>query len=140
MNATLLEALVAQIEANETIIGLFPGGVYNTTAAPGADTPSLNLKQTASQPTGIIGKKWWIDKVTVNFEVRDTTGDSAEILADQLRTALVQCIPVGWANGHENGRFLMEGAAGELEEGLGVDGSDVWVQRLPIGFNITRTA
>jgi hypothetical protein len=140
LNATLLEALVAQIEANETIIGLFPGGCYNSTAAPGTETPNLNLKQTDSQPTGIIGKKWWIDKVTIAFEVRDTTGDSAEILADQLRTAIMQCTPVGWTNGQENGRFLMEGAAGELEDGLGVDGSDNWVQRLPIGFNITRTA
>ena len=140
MNATLLEALVAALEANETIVGLFGAQIYNTTAAPGGILPSLNLKQTDSQPTGIIGRKWWIDKVTVAFEVRDTTGDSAEILADQLRTALMLASPVGWTNGQENGRFLMQGASGELEDGLGVDGSDVWVERLPIGFNITRTA
>lgn len=136
----MLEALVAAIEANGAIVDLFPGGVYNTTAAPGAELPYLVLRQNDSNPFGIVGRRQWIDKVTVNFEVRDVTGDSAEILADQLSTALMQSATVTWTNGLECGHWLASGATGELEEGLGVDGSDVWVQRLPIGYTITRNA
>jgi hypothetical protein len=142
MNKTFLEALAAYLEANENILDLFSGGIYNTTAAPGAETPYLLLKLADTDPTGIIGGRWWVDKVTVNFEVRQTTGDAANVLIDQLRTALMAqpMTLVAWSNGQECGRWLQPSAAGELEDGLGVDGSDVWVERLPIGFTITRTA
>jgi len=142
MNNDLLEALVAYLEANQTIVGLFTGGIYNTTAAPGAVTPFLTLQATDSTPQGVIGFARWLDKVIVNFEVRHNTGDQAVQLVSQLRRALTTPgqTPVGWAGGQECGRWLAPGASGELEDGLGVDGSDVWVQRLPIGFTITRTA
>lgn len=140
MSATLLESLVAAIEANNPLVGPFTGGVYNTMAAPDTPLPYLVLRITDSNATGIIGSRKWIDKVTVTFEVRHTTGDAAEILADNLRTALMQMATVTWTNGLECGHWLAPGASGELEADLGVDGSDVWIQRLPIGYTITRTA
>ncbi len=36
------------------------------------------------------------------------------------------------------GQYLTEGEGGELEEGLGPDGSDVWVHRIPIVFTTAR--
>jgi hypothetical protein len=142
VNRTFLEALAAYLESQASVLDLFPGGIYNTTAAPGAEIPYLTLKLADSQATGIVGRPIWIDKLTINFEVRETTGDAATLLVDQLRTAIMSppISLLSWATGRECGRFLMPSAAGELEDGLGVDGSDVWVERLPIGFTITRSA
>ena len=140
MNATLIEALVAQIEANEAISSLFPGGVWNTVAAAGDELPYVTLVKAGSEPTGIIGRKLWLDKITINFQVFAVGGDVAELLVDQLQTLLMQSAPVGWTTGQECGRWLAPGETGQLDEGLGPNGEDVWIQTLPIGFTITRTA
>lgn len=142
LNATFLEALVAWLEGSETVSALFTGGIYNTQADPYAELPYLVLRQTDSNPLGTIGRPRWVDKITIAFEARATLGDAAELLVEQLRIALFAA-PIsllGWSNGQECGRYLIAGAGGELEEGLGPNGEDVWVQRLPIGFTITRNA
>ena len=139
MNKFLLEALATFLVSDPTISTSFQG-IYLSTAAPGTDLPYLTLLKSGSTPTGILGKHLWVDKVIINFEARATTGDQAESLTEQVRTALFRKQPtLGWAGGQECGRWLAGDESSELEEGLGPDGTDVWVSRIPIGFSITRS-
>jgi hypothetical protein len=144
MNNSLLEALASYLAADPIISAIF-AGIYTSSAAPGTALPYLTLLKASSVPVGILGvyqgKRAWTDKVTVNFEVRNTGADTADVLTEQLRTALMRRQqPLGWAAGQECGRWLAGDETGELEDGLGVNGTDVWVARLPVGFTITRTA
>jgi hypothetical protein len=117
-----------------------------STAAPGTVLPYLTLVQTGSEPTGVIGyyggKRTYLDKVTIGFEVRSTAGDNDDLLKESLKTALFTSTetPLVWTVGQECGRWLAGGESGELEAEMGPGGTDVWVSRLPIGFTVTRLA
>jgi len=141
MPANLIEALVAWADDQPWIVSAFPGGVHNTDAPTGASTPLpyLTFTQGDTRVLNVIGGgtrsvQW----PTVMIEARAVYAADARNLGGQIRDLLLVSGPLAWLGGTESGRYETEGEGGELEEGLGPDGSDVWVHRIPIVFCCSR--
>lgn len=140
MNRNLIEALVDWCDGNEVLTTAFPGGIYNTSAPTGSDTPLpyLTFAQGESRIVNVIGGNRAVAFPVVQIEARAIYAEDARYLGEQARTTLLGAGPLSWAGGQEVGRIEIEGEGGELEEGLGPDGSDVWVHRIPIQFTTAR--
>lgn len=141
MSANLIEALVDWADAQDDLTAEFAGGIYNSDAPTGSDTPLpyLTFTQSDSRQQNIIGCRKWVQYMTVNLESRATFAADARTLGTLVRDRIVDDPSLlVWAGGQAVGRYLTEGEGGELEEGLGPDGSDVWVHRIPIVFTCAR--
>lgn len=137
MSTSLLEALGAWLQQDAEVQAMFKGGVWNTTAPLGTVLPYLTLVKAESRSQRVIGAGKWVEWITIHFEVRHTSGEATEALFTWLRNHLFQSevtLRLRWDDGHECSRYLVEGQATELEEGLGPGGTDVWVARLPVIF------
>jgi hypothetical protein len=143
MPQNLIEALVAWSEGQDALIAAFPGGIHNDDAPTGTTTPLpyLTFTQGDSRQVNVIagvGGKW-VQWMTVNIESRAVYSADARTLGTLVRDALVDDPALmTWAGGRECGRYLTDGEGGELEDGMGPDGSDVWVHRIPITFTTAR--
>ncbi len=140
MVSNLIEALVAWADAQDDITATFVGGIHNTDAPTGTTTPLpyLTFTQADSRQLNIIGGGF-VQYMTVNLESRAVYAADAREFGTLLRDRLIDDdAKLIWAGGQAVGRCLTEGEGGELEEGMGPDGSDVWVHRIPIVFTTAR--
>lgn len=140
MTRNLIEALVEWCDGNEVITAAFPGGVHNTDAPTGTATalPYLTFTQGESRIVNVIGGGRAVMFPVVQIEARAVYAEDARYLGETTRNTILAGGPLSWAGGREVGRVEIEGEGGELEEGLGPDGSDVWVHRIPIQFTTAR--
>ena len=142
MPSNLIESLVAWSDEQPYITATFSGGVYNTEAPTGTATalPYLTFTQADSRVLNVIGggppvAQW----LTVLVESRAVYAHLAREYAERVRDFLLRQPPsLAWSGGYETARYQGDGEGGELEEGLGPDGSDVWVHRIPLVFCVTR--
>lgn len=140
MTANLIEALVAWIDAQDDIAAVFPGGTWDSDAPTGTATelPYLTFRQGEARPTNVIGGKL-IQYVTVNLEARAAQAADARRAGTLVRDRLIDGAEFfTWEGGQAVGRYMADGEGGELEEGFGPDGSDVWVHRIPVVFICSR--
>ncbi len=136
----LIEALVAWADVQDDLTATFVGGIYNSDAPTGTTTPLpyLTFRQADSRQLNIIGGQF-VQWMTVNLEARAVFASDARIFGTLVRDRIVDDdAKLIWAGGQAVGRYLTEGEGGELEEGMGPDGSDVWVHRIPIVFTTAR--
>ena len=140
MARNLIEALVEWADADPTVNALFPGGTWNTAAPTGADTalPYLTFTQGEGRIVNVIGGNRAVQFPVVVIEARAVFAEDARYSGQAIRDALLAAPPLAWTGGVEAGRCEIEGEGGELEDGLGPDGSDVWVHRIPIQFTHGR--
>lgn len=141
MSANLIEALCTWADSDSWFAENFPGGIWNTDAATGTTTPLpyLVFTQGESRNLNIIGSPLRsVVFYTVQLEARAALAEDARNLGEQVRQQILSGPPLSWAGGLECGRLEIDGEGGELEEGLGPDGSDVWVHRIPIQFTTAR--
>lgn len=141
MATNLIEALAEWIDATPWFAANF-SGVHNSQVpnSTGAVLPYLTFVQTDSRASSFITgavRKALVYPVLA-FEVRAATGAMARSLGEQARDQILAGTPLSWTGGLECGRFPTDGEGGELEEGLGIDGTDVWVHRVPITFITAR--
>ena len=137
----LIESLVDWADNQLDLVAAFPGGIWDSDAPTGATTPLpyLTFRQSDSRQQNILVPGTWVQYMTVNLEARDTYAANARTAGTLVRNRIVDDqTPLQWAGGQCVGRYLTEGEGGELEEGLGPDGSDVWVHRIPIVFTCAR--
>jgi hypothetical protein len=139
MAANLIEALEAWIGEQPAITGLFPVEIYNDDAPPGGGVqlPALTFTQKSGKILGLIGGGI-IQWPEVNIEVQAAYAEDARRLAGRVRDILLQGSPLSWQGGSEAGRYETDGEGGELEQGIGPDGGDVWVHRIPLVFITAR--
>lgn len=145
MANNLIEALEEWADAQPDLAAQFPGGIYNSAAPTGPTTllPYLTFAQADSRQQNVIGAiggvNRWVQYMTVNLEARSYLAADARIGGTLVRDRIVDdTTALIWPGGSCVGRYLTEGEGGELEEGLGPDGSDVWVHRIPIVFTCAR--
>lgn len=140
MNRNLIEALVDWANNNAVLSATFPGGIWNTDAPTGTATalPYLTFTQGESRILNVIGGGRAVAFPVVQIESRAVFAEDARYLGEVARDAILGGPPLSWAGGVESGRCEVEGEGGELEDGLGPDGSDVWVHRIPIQFTHGR--
>jgi len=140
MTANLIETLVEWIDDQDDLVSIFPGGIWDSDAPTGTSTPLpyLTFRQTDSRMINIIGGKF-VQFMTVNLESRAVYAATARTLGTQVRDRIIDdATRFVWAGGQAVGKYLTDGEGGELEEGRGPDGSDVWVHRIPIIFTTAR--
>ncbi len=141
MPSDLIEALVQWCDASPDLLDLFPGGVYNSIVPTGPSTPLpyLVFTQSDSRILNIIGAGKSVTWPVVSLESRAVQADQARELGAQVRDLLlVNRGTLVWIGGSEADRYETDGEGGEMEEGLGPDGSDVWVHRIPMVFVTAR--
>jgi hypothetical protein len=133
--ATLIEALVEWADAQPSMLNWFPGGFYQGIAPTGTDTvlPYMTFVQTDNRPTNIMGRSSRVEHVEVTLEARADNAKDAGRIGQQARDLLLNAAPLSYSTGAESGRYL-GGETGEIEDGMGPDGSDVWVHRIPMTF------
>lgn len=135
MAADVVEALVQWCDAQPALLGLFPGGIYNSNAPTGPSTPLpyLTFTQSDSRILNVIGLQKSVSWPTIAIESRAVAADQAREYGAQVRDLLLSAPgTLVWTGGIEAGRYQADGEGGELEEGMGPDGSDVWVHRIPL--------
>lgn len=140
MARNFIEALVEWADGDAIITTAFPGGVWNTAAPTGADTalPYLTFTQGESRILNVIGGNRAVVFLVVQIEARAIYAEDARYLGEIVRNEILDGPMLTWSGGVEAGRVEIEGEGGELEDGLGPDGSDVWVHRIPIQFTHGR--
>lgn len=141
MATDVIEALVQWCDEQAELQELFPGGIYNTMAPTGPSTPLpyLTFIQADGKILNVIGGTKAVSWPTVAIEARAIAADQARELGAQVRDILLEAPgSLQWIGGMEAGRYETDGEGGELEEGLGPDGSDVWVHRIPMVFMTGR--
>ena len=132
--ANLIEALVAWADDQPSISDVFDGGIYQDTVPIGAELPYLTFIQADSRPLNIIGRTDRVEFVDVSIEARADNAVDARRYGQAVKTLLLNSGPLQFANGSEAGRHAGTGEAGELEDGTGPGGVDVWVHRVPVTF------
>ncbi len=140
MVANLIEALEAWISAQPEITDLLAGAAYIDDSPPGdgPQLPSLTFSQKTGRVQNLVGTPASIQWPEVSIEVQAEYAEEARRIAWRVRDLILDGPPLAWHGGREAGRSEGDGEGGELEEGVGPDGSDVWVHRVPINFCITR--
>ncbi len=141
MNRNLIEAMVDWANTDPALTAAFPGGIWNTDAPTGTATalPYLTFTQGESRILTTIGIVRSVIFLVVQIEARAVYAEDARYLGEQARNAILAAPALSWSGGQEcPGRIEIDGEGGELEEGLGPDGSDVWVHRIPIQFFTAR--
>ena len=138
----LIEALVESLRADARVATLVTGGVYEASMPDGSVMPYCTIARGESRNQGIVGAQQWLDFVTVQFEVRAGTGALAQQVGEQLRDIAMAPRPplvwFGYLAGRESGRYLTGGESLDIDDALGVDGTDVWVFTFPITFITAR--
>ena len=137
MAANLIEALVQWCDSQPELLELFPGGIYNSVVPTGPSTPLpyLNFTQSDGKILNLIGLQRAVVWPSIAIQSRSFAADQARANGGLVRDIILQSNdPLVWLGGVEAGRYQTDGEGGELEEGLGPDGSDVWVHRIPLVF------
>lgn len=139
-NRNLIEALVDWANTTTAVASAFPGGVWNTAAPTGTATalPYATFTQGEGRIVNVIGGNRAVQFPVVVIESRAVFAEDARYLGQALRDTLLTAPAFSWQGGSEAGRCEVEGEGGELEDGLGPDGSDVWVHRIPVQFTYGR--
>ena len=141
MPSNLIEALSAWAAEQPYLTGLFTGGIYQSEMPPTEESapPYLTFVQGDSRALNVIGTAQPVAEwLTVVLEVRHSTAAAARQHAQKARRYLLDApLSLSWDDGRESARYRIDGEGGELEEGLGPGGTDVWVHRLPIVFCTT---
>lgn len=141
--SNLIEALSAWMDATPEIADLY-NGIYQGTAPSQDDEgdalglPYLTFVQADSRVTNVIGRPSAPVYIEVAFESRAATAETARQLGEVVRDRILSGSPLSWLGGHECGRHQQGNEVGEQDEGMGPDGSDVWVHRIPITFLTSR--
>lgn len=140
MATNLIEALEEWIEGQPSITGLFPDNIYNEDAPPGSgqQLPSLTFSQSTGKIQNLIGGSGPIQWPEVGVVVQAETSEAARSLAGRVRNIIMAGSPLTWAGGKEIGRYETDGEGGELKEGIGPEGGDVWEHTIPLIFGIVR--
>jgi hypothetical protein len=141
MAANLIEAIEEWIGSQTSITGLFAGGTSLEDAPPeaGEALPSLAIVQRTSRIVNIVGSSSRaIQYLEVDAQIQAIYAEDARRLAGRVRDLILSGGTLTWSGGREVGRYQADGEGGELEEGIGPDGSDVWVHRIPLVFCTVR--
>ena len=139
MATNLIEALEAWVGSQTSIGDLFPGGTYQDDSPPdsGTSLPALTFTQTSGRIVNVIGSSS-IQWPEINVEVQAIYAEDARSLADRVAKLILSGSSLTWMGGREVGRYQVDGEGGELLEGVGPNGSDVWVHRIPLVFVMVR--
>jgi hypothetical protein len=140
--SNLIEALEEWVESQTSITDLFPGGTYQDDAPPesGIALPALTFAQQTGRVVNIIGRSptLAIQYPELNVEVQAVYAEDARRIAETVAKLILSGGELSWLGGREVGRHQVDGEGGELLEGVGPDGSDVWAHRIPLVFVVVR--
>jgi hypothetical protein len=141
MAANIIEALEEWITSQTSITDLFPDNVYQSDAPPGSgqQLPSLTFTQETGRIVNIIGDPTRaIQYPEVKVQVQAEFAEDSRSLAKRVARLILSGSQLTWADGREIGRYQTDGEGGELREGIGPDGGDVWEHTIPLIFVIMR--